>query len=331
LIEISNPIIEIREYIEEDIPKIIKLNQEVFSSQEHFNIQRNEKWFKWKNLDSPFGKSLIVVAENENSEIVGSRLFWPWEFQSRMTKLKAYQPADTVVHPDFRGKGLFYKMTKKALELSKKENTDVIFNFPNKNSLPGYLNLGWSYVNKLEWFVKVKNPFYFFNKNKKAKNLKDLNNFNLTLQKIGRIKEKISYDEKLKTKKTEDFLKWRYLENPNYKYGLITVSEKRKTLNAIFSINEMGNYRELFIVDIIGNFNLINNLVKEINYVSNEFKVSIIYILKNYKFDKKSFYQRGYIKLKNKNLVTLPLNLCLENKVKDYKNWEIFGGLHDAL
>jgi hypothetical protein len=274
---------------------------------------------------------LIVVAENENSEIVGSRLFWPWEFHSRMTKLKAYQPADTVVHPDFRGRGLFYKMTKKALEIAKKENTDIIFNFPNKNSLPGYLNLGWSFVSKLEWFVKVKNPFYFLKKNEKAENIENLNELDLTLKKINSINEEISYDEKLKTKKTTDYLKWRYLENPTYKYGLITVNEKRKTLNAIFSINEIGKDRELFIVDIIGDFNLINNLLKEIIYVSKEFKVSIIYILKNYKLDKKSFYNKGYIKLKNKNLVTLPLNLNLENKAIDYKNWEIFGGLHDAL
>jgi hypothetical protein len=42
-------------------------------------------------------------------------------------------------------------------------------------------------------------------------------------------------------------------------------------------------------------------------------------------------FKSGYIKLKNKNLVCLPLNLCLEGKLLNYNEWEMFVGLHDAL
>ena len=41
--------------------------------------------------------------------------------------------------------------------------------------------------------------------------------------------------------------------------------------------------------------------------------------------------KNGYIKLKNKNPVCLPLDLQLEEKLLKYNNWEILGGLHDVL
>lgn len=50
----------IREYSERDIEQIVTLNQRVFSEQEHFDITRDEKWFRWKNIDNPFGKSIVM-------------------------------------------------------------------------------------------------------------------------------------------------------------------------------------------------------------------------------------------------------------------------------
>ncbi len=50
----------IREYSERDIEQIVALNQRVFSEQEHFDITRDEKWFRWKNIDNHFGKSIVM-------------------------------------------------------------------------------------------------------------------------------------------------------------------------------------------------------------------------------------------------------------------------------
>jgi len=38
-----------------------------------------------------------------------------------------------------------------------------------------------------------------------------------------------------------------------------------------------------------------------------------------------------YMTLRNKNLVCLSIKLELEPKLLDYNQWEMFGGLHDAL
>ena len=152
--------IKIREYFDEDAKKIIDLNESVFSKQEYFEIRRDKNWFEWKNFKNPFGNSIIMVSEKENGEIVGSRIFWAWKFKVRSSIILAYQPIDTVVHPDYRGKGLFRRMTILALKKAVEKGAKVIFNFPNMNSLPGNLKLGWNYLGKLEWYVKIFNPNY---------------------------------------------------------------------------------------------------------------------------------------------------------------------------
>lgn len=87
----------------------------------------------------------------------------------------------------------------------------------------------------------------------------------------------------------------------------------------------------MFVVDIIGDYRLIEGLLKKVNEAAKEFNVSVVYILRNPYFNDLQMFKSGYIKLKNKNLVCLPLNLCLEGKLLKYNEWEMFGGLHDAL
>lgn len=321
----------IREYNEQDIDQIINLNQTVFSQQEHFALNRDRNWFEWKNLKNPFGESIITVAENEDKEIVGSRVFWAWKFKIRINEFLAYQPIDTVVNPKYQGKGLFYKMNKEALNIAVRKNSSFIFNFPNQNSIRGNLNMGWNYVSQLIWYVKLRKVGYFFHQNEKSENLADLKDYEITEEKIKNIKFTENYDGYIKAIKSHDFLKWRYIEHPFFTYGIIYYENNKKQIWGIFSINNVGNQREMFVVDIIGDYRLIDGLLKEIKKVSKEFDVSIIYILNNPYIENTQMFKNGYIKLKNKNLVCLPLNLQIEEKLLNYNNWEIFGGLHDAL
>ena len=321
----------IREYSERDIEQIVALNQRVFSEQEHFDITRDEKWFRWKNIDNPFGKSIVIVAENENGEIIGSRIFWPWKFKIRMSEFIAYQPIDAVVDPKYQGKGLFYTMTVEALKIALNNEAAFIFNFSNKNSLPRNLSFGWSFVSKLIWYVKVVNPPYILNMDKKAKNVHELGDYKLTESVVKEIKFRTNFDGYIKSVRSLEFVKWRYLNHPFFTYGTVHFTEGKKTIWAVFSVNSVGKYREMFVVDILGDYNLIGGLLSEVKQAAKNFDISAIYILKNPYIDGRQMLKSGYVVLKNKNLVCLPIRLELESKLLDYTQWEMFGGLHDAL
>jgi hypothetical protein len=54
------------------------------------------------------------------------------------------QSGDTMTHEQHRKKGLFVWLAKKTFDTCRKENIQLIFGLPNKNSYPGFINhLGW--------------------------------------------------------------------------------------------------------------------------------------------------------------------------------------------
>ncbi len=121
----------------------IKVHNQVFNSS--FNEHKFGRKYK-KNI---YGSSIIVLAYLGN-KCVGARAFW----RNDLDGLKAYQPGDTAVLKEYRGFGIFTKMTYKALEVA--GDDALIYNFPNDNSLPGYLKMGWDLHSRKRY--KIYNP-----------------------------------------------------------------------------------------------------------------------------------------------------------------------------
>ncbi len=144
---------------------------------EIFNVDYNLEWFEWKYCNSIYGDSYLVLAF-DGDKLIGTRGFWRNDIEG-----ESYQPCDTGVLKDYRGRGIFTKSSKVALEHLDKY---FIYNFPNENSYPGYLKIGWELRNHLY----LKSVF-------SRKNLK---------------KETLFIDD--------DYLKWRFKDNPinNYYY-----------------------------------------------------------------------------------------------------------------
>jgi predicted N-acetyltransferase YhbS len=67
-------------------------------------------------VQNPAGSSFVLVAE-EDSKLVGLRIFMLWDIQIGGTTYKALRPVDTAVHKDYQGKGLFKKLTLQGLEM----------------------------------------------------------------------------------------------------------------------------------------------------------------------------------------------------------------------
>jgi len=325
--------IKIRSIVENEKQQVIDLLNEVFQAQEYFTNNRTQEWWNWKYERNVFGKPIHIVATSDE-RLVGFRSFWPWEFICRGQVLKAYQPVDTVVHPDFQGLGLFTKLTVKALKQASEIGADLLFNFPNQNSLPGYLKLGWNYVSKLSWLVKPLRPFHLLKtlKNKEKAIPVELDEkYRITPEMCDELIERESFDGLLRTRQSKEFLWWRYGENLFFKYGALQVSEGRKKLSAIFEVNQKGTRREMIIVDILGSSELIRKLFKELIIVAKSVNVDFVTTIVTNGYEMEKLRSLGFMKVRKKNLVALPLNLSLESKVIDIDNWRIVGGMHDAL
>ena len=95
-----------------------------------------EAYYNAKFMDNIYGPSLVTVAYVDGVA-AGADVMWRNDLES----LKAYQTVDTCVLEQFRGMGLFKKMTFHELELL--GDGTLAYGFPNVNSYPGYVKMGW--------------------------------------------------------------------------------------------------------------------------------------------------------------------------------------------
>jgi predicted N-acetyltransferase YhbS len=206
---------QIREATEQDIPEILEVLK---ASLGETSSKKTEAVWRYKHVENPFGKSLDLVAL-ENDEIIGIRALMRWKWQMGDQVFSTYRAVDTATHPDHQGKGVFKKLTLKAIEIAKENGNDFIFNTPNTQSLPGYLKMGWEEVNKLRIRIDPVNPLNWLG-NKSLK-FYELNNNSSDAQ-LARLVSKYNKlkaeENKLFTLKSPQYLYWRYENNPLQKY-----------------------------------------------------------------------------------------------------------------
>lgn len=96
----------------------------------------SDAYYKVKYEDNLYGPSLITVVYVDG-KTAGTDVMWRNDIEGR----QAYQTVDTCVLESFRGMGLFKKMTQYELDLLGRET--LVYGFPNANSYPGYVKMGW--------------------------------------------------------------------------------------------------------------------------------------------------------------------------------------------
>ena len=111
------------------IEDFLYIEQTVFGgfSKETFNN-------KYKN--NIFGPSLITIAYMNGKPVAADSMI------RNDYNGVVYQSADTCVLEECRGKGVFSQM--KKLEIEKIGNNNKFFGFPNGNSFPGFIKMGWN-------------------------------------------------------------------------------------------------------------------------------------------------------------------------------------------
>jgi len=102
-------------------------------------------------------RCLPVVAIN-GSRVVGFQgLFhWPYKFGGRT--YRSLQAGDSLIHHDFRGRGIFQQLLEYADEHVAKLGAHFMVGFSNKASRNSYVRNKWQNILDLQWYVKIINP-----------------------------------------------------------------------------------------------------------------------------------------------------------------------------
>jgi GNAT superfamily N-acetyltransferase len=127
-----------------------------------FDDAATTEWFDWKYAENPFVDHVPIFLAERDDRIVGARPFFALGTCAGDRDVLALQPGDTMVHPEHRRQGLFSRMTERAIDVYGDHNGDhepaFFFNFPNGQSRPGYLSMGWRLVGETPIYYRIQNP-----------------------------------------------------------------------------------------------------------------------------------------------------------------------------
>lgn len=104
---------------------------------------RSETWFAWKYGDNPYAEGVPLLVAEHAGKLVGARPLFALPMARGDWTARARQPADAMVHPDHRRRGVFSELVERTVERCRERGIDFLFTFPNAASGGAYRKLGW--------------------------------------------------------------------------------------------------------------------------------------------------------------------------------------------
>ncbi len=220
------------------------------------DVPRTREFWEWKHVRNPFGISTGIAAEQEG-KIIGLRVLMRWMWGAAGKNYQAVRAVDTVTHPEWRGKGIFSRLTSNLLEEMQKNGVSFVFNTPNRYSKPGYLKLGWKEVTRIPLWIRPLKPLriaWSFLQKKEPPVLKnESSSISHVLQSSDweECLNNFSSESRLHTIRTGDYLQWRYAEIPGFVYHARCRSEKNSSALIIFRHRQRRGLQELSISELL--------------------------------------------------------------------------------
>jgi len=102
--------------------------------------------FYYKHYQNPHKISMPLSNDKIDGEITGINGFMGTKFVIGSKEVLAAQSCDSAVLPQYRGKGVFSRIIRSAEKQCQMDGVTFLFGFPNGNSYPGFIKLGWVHV-----------------------------------------------------------------------------------------------------------------------------------------------------------------------------------------
>lgn len=229
-------------------------------------------------------RKAIKIVAMINEKVVGFSSFAYWPYKRNSVLYNSYQVGNAMIHPDYRGKGIFPKLLKYVDDHYENLGVDFLFAFPHITaSYPSFMRSGYINPFDLVWGVKIINPFAF------------LGNYKNILKRFSSSPAEVIEMESAfyRLQRTRDFDDWFFNSRGENNYAYFNYSDGINKITFYLKSNKRGKWiNELIIGDIRENNNNPAALKKAFStffsIVKKSMSVSIISIafnvhLKNYK------------------------------------------------
>lgn len=103
-------------------------------------------------------RSWVIVARH-NNRIVGMQTYTYWPYVCETKSFYSVQSGMTLVHPEYRGQGVFSRMLELGDEILRDARVEFAMGFPGVMSFGGFIKDHWHHVMTQVAMVRVIRPF----------------------------------------------------------------------------------------------------------------------------------------------------------------------------
>ncbi|MFB6155155.1 MAG: GNAT family N-acetyltransferase [Haloferacaceae archaeon] len=123
-----------------------------------WGVRKSADWFRWRFAENPHVDEVPMVLATHGSDLVGAEPNVVFRLRAGESDRIAYMPADWMVHPDHRRRGVFTSMTESLLDRYADGPPALYFNFPSDDILPGLRKFDWRVVGSTPTFYRIQRP-----------------------------------------------------------------------------------------------------------------------------------------------------------------------------
>jgi len=198
------------------IPELVDLFKLCYKKKVHYYY--SAAYFKWRQLYNPFEETLTSVVI-EQDRVVASYSGFPCLMNINNKKVMALYALNAATHPDYKGKGYFYRLAKGLTDFAKGKGYKMIIGFPNYNSHRIVVRkLGRKDIYEIPtMMVDLKE-----NKAHLPVTAPTDNEFSLDYEQFA------SPTDLNSIQKNQAYLKWRYADNPVEDYTNFVVADGKQ-------------------------------------------------------------------------------------------------------
>jgi len=222
----------------------------------------SRKDWEWCYLNGPYKTKIFVAEDKDTGSIVALRPIVFKEMRVGDKYIKASHFMGVMTHPDFRRRGLFTLLMKRAMKEVMEQDVSICYTFPNENSFPAYKKVtDWVHLASMDWFVRIvniqkileaklakglirylckmgftiANRIFSLGLQKTKLSLKDFSVERITHfdESFNKLCDKALEGQMVILKKDHTYLNWRYIERPDIKYVCYAIKSKDSPLGII--------------------------------------------------------------------------------------------------
>jgi hypothetical protein len=173
----------------------------------------------------------------DGERVAGFQSFFYWPVVINGEKVQSYQSGNSLVHPDFRGKGLFGKMLNFIHEPGSGFNAELLIGFPVEASFNSFMRNGWKNPFNLQWFIKPLNPFLSFFSNpekqlQKAWGERAISDFDADVA-TAYVDQRKEFDDYRFAYETGDFYRFTFEKNGKKAFVELKAQRRKKIIREL--------------------------------------------------------------------------------------------------